>query len=66
MDKKYIESLVAIVGEDNVTDTLIDLVSFSYDSSGLSHRPEAALWVQTTEQVAAVLKLANTHKIPVT
>ncbi|MDX2445565.1 MAG: FAD-linked oxidase C-terminal domain-containing protein [Desulfobacterales bacterium] len=66
MDIKIIESLVAIVGEDNVTDALIDLVSFSYDSSGLSHRPEVALWVQTTEQVAAVLKLANTHKIPVT
>ena len=66
MDKTFIESLVAIVGEDNFTDTLIDLVSFSYDSSGLNHRPEAALWVQTTEQVVAILKLANTHKIPVT
>ncbi len=66
MDKKIIESLVSIVGEDNFTDTLIDLVSFSYDSSGLNNRPEAAIWVQTTEQVAAVLKLANAHKIPVT
>ena len=66
MDKKFIESLVTIVGEDNVTDTLIDLVSFSYDSSGLSHRPEAAVWVHTTEQVAAILKLANTYKIPIT
>ena len=66
MDKTFIESLVAIVGEDNFTDALIDLVSFSYDSSGLNHRPEAALWVQTTEQVVAILKLANTHKIPVT
>ncbi|MBW1866034.1 MAG: FAD-binding protein [Deltaproteobacteria bacterium] len=66
MDKKFIESLTAVVGEDNVTDSLIDLVSFSYDSSGLSHRPEAAVWVHTTEQVAAILKLANTYKIPIT
>ncbi len=42
------------------------MISFSYDSSGLNHRPEAAVWVQTTEQVSAVLKLANTYKIPVT
>ena len=66
MDKKFIESLTAVVGEDNFTDSVIDLVSFSYDSSGLSHRPEAAVWVQTTEQVAAILKLANTYKIPIT
>ncbi|RLC03632.1 MAG: FAD-binding protein [Deltaproteobacteria bacterium] len=66
MDKKFIELLTAVVGEDNFTDSVIDLVSFSYDSSGLSHRPEAAVWVQTTEQVAAILKLANTYKIPIT
>ena len=66
MDKKFIESLTAVVGEDNFTDSVIDLVSFSYDSSGLSHRPEAAVWVQTTGQVVAILKLANTYKIPIT
>jgi len=66
MDTKIKETLVSIVGEDNFTDSLIDLVSFSYDSSGLSQRPEAAVWVQTTEQVSAILKLANTHKIPIT
>ena len=66
MDAKIKESLKAIVGEDNFTDALIDLVSFSYDSSGLSQRPEAAVWVQSKEQVAAVLKLANTHRIPIT
>ena len=66
MEPKLKEALVAIAGENNVTDSLIDLVSFSYDSSGLSQRPEAAVWAQTTEQVAAILKLANTHKIPVT
>lgn len=66
MDTKIKETLVSIVGEDNFTDSLIDLVSFSYDSSGLNQRPEAAVWVQTTEQVSAILKLANTHKIPIT
>lgn len=66
MDAKIIESLKAIVGEDNFTDALIDLVSFSYDSSGLSQRPQAAVWAQSKDQVAAVLKLANAHRISVT
>lgn len=66
MDAKIIESLKAIVGEDNFTDALIDLVSFSYDSSGLSQRPQAAVWAQSKDQVAAVLKLANAHRISIT
>ena len=66
MDSKIKESLIDIVGPDNFTDSLIDRVSFSYDSSGLSRRPAAAVWIENTNQVADVLKLANEHKLPVT
>ena len=66
MDTKIKESLIKIVGPDNFTDSLIDRVSFSYDSSGLNRRPAAAVWIQNTGQVADVLKLANMHKLPVT
>jgi glycolate oxidase len=66
MDSKIKESLINIVGPDNFTDALIDLVSFSYDSSGLNRRPAAAVWIHNTNQVAEVLKLANIHKFPVT
>lgn len=66
MDSKIKESLIKIVGPDNFTDTLIDRVSFSYDSSGLNRRPAAAVWIENTSQVAAVLRFANEHKWPVT
>ena len=66
MDAKVKEALIDIVGIDNFTESLIDLVSFSYDSSGLSQRPEAAVWIENRSQVAAVLKLANEHKFPIT
>ena len=66
MDSKIKEALIDIVGPDNFTDSLIDRVSFSYDSSGLSRRPAAAVWIENTGQVAEVLKLANKHKLPVT
>lgn len=65
MDESVKQSLVQIVGEENFTDRLIDLVSFSYDASEHTHRPSCAVWAQAAEQVSAILKLANRVKIPV-
>ena len=55
-----------VVGPSNFTDQLIDLISYSYDASDHDHRPEAALWPTTTDQVSKILSLANEHRIPVT
>ncbi len=53
------ERLKEIVGEDNFTDSLIDLVSYSYDATEHVHRPEAAVWPTSTEQVQQIIALAN-------
>lgn len=55
-----------IVGPENFTDKLIDLVSYSYDASSYESRPECAVWVQSTEQVSKILALANENVVPVT
>jgi len=65
MDEKLKQDLIQIVGEANVTDSLIDRVSFSYDASEHSHRPEGGVWVESAEQVSEIMKLANRDKIPV-
>lgn len=65
MDEKTKKALVDIVGEENFTDSLIDLVSYSYDASEHSHRPSCAVWAETPEQVSEILKLANKELIPV-
>ena len=65
MDEKIKQSLIEIVGEDNYTDKLIDMVSYSYDSSEHKHRPQCAVWPTSTEQVSKIMKLANDNKIPV-
>lgn len=57
--------LIEIVGKDNFTDQLEELVPYSYDASMNVHRPDAAVWPVSTEQVAAIVKFANEHKIPV-
>lgn len=65
MDEKIKQSLIAIVGDRNYTDNLLDMVSYSYDASEHSHRPSCGVWPQSTGQVAEILKLANKEKIPV-
>ena len=65
MDKKIKQSLVDIVGEENYTDSLIDMVSYSYDASEHRHRPSCGVWVKSAEQVSEILKLANREHIPV-
>jgi glycolate dehydrogenase FAD-linked subunit len=66
MEKEIRQALIDIVGEENFTDALIDLVSFSSDASKYQHRPDGAVWARNTEQVSAIMKLANEYRIPVT
>jgi glycolate oxidase len=65
MDAQIKEALVGIVGAQNFTDSLIDMVSYSYDASEHRGRPTCAVWAETTEQVSEIMKLANREKIAV-
>lgn len=65
MEDNIKKALIEIVGEDNLTDRLIDMVSYSYDSSEHSHRPDCAVWATTTEQISQIMKLANENNIPI-
>jgi glycolate oxidase len=60
-----IRNLIEIVGEDNFTDQLEELVPYSYDASMNVHRPDAAVWPESTEQVSKIVEFANEHKLPV-
>ena len=65
MDDSIKETLIDIVGRQNFTDSLIDLVSYSNDASDHYHRPEAAVWPASTEHVSRILIIANKHCFPV-
>ena len=60
-----IEKLIAIVGQENFTNQLEELVPYSYDASMNVHRPDAAVWPESTEQVSKIVEFANEYKIPV-
>jgi len=66
MDDSIKQALIDIVGQENFSDLLIDLVSFSYDASDHKHRPEAGVWPTSSEEVSRILILANEHRFPVT
>src|SRR3989304_2063345 len=59
------KKLIEIVGRENFTDQLEELVPYSYDASMNVHRPDAAVWPESTEQIAEIVKFANESKIPV-
>ena len=66
MDANIKQALIDIVGQENFSDLLIDLVSYSYDASDHKHRPEAGVWPTSSEEVSRILILANEHRFPVT
>lgn len=65
MEPRVKESLREIVGEENFTDSLIDLIAYAKDASEFKQRPDAAVWPVNRDQVSAILKLANKEKLPV-
>jgi glycolate oxidase len=65
MKRDIKDRLKRIVGENNFTDSLIDLIAYSKDASEFKHRPEAAVWPATKEHVASVLRLANEERFAV-
>jgi len=66
MDNTDRELLKEIVGPENFSDSLMDLIAYTKDASEHRHRPEVALWPVNAEQIAAVLKVANRQGFPVT
>jgi len=55
-----------IVGEEFCLDSVEDLISYSYDSSVNEAIPDVILMPGNTEQVSAIMKVANEEEIPVT
>ncbi len=61
-----LKALEDIVGPDNMTTEPVELLCYARDASENFGMPDVVVWPRTTEQVSAVLKLANEYKVPVT
>ncbi len=75
LSEKDRRELTRIVGDDAITCQEVDRVHYTHDSMSRTmiqsrrgkalYWPEAVLWPQNTEQVAAIVQWANRHKSPV-
>src|SRR6266481_5765865 len=59
------ERLAAVVGPKGYLDRAEDLALYEYDGSVDKHRPDIVVFPRTTEDVAAILKIAREFKTPV-
>ncbi|MBI4307417.1 MAG: FAD-binding protein, partial [Chloroflexi bacterium] len=65
LNDRILQDLRAIVGEEYVRAGTAQLIAYSYDATFQQAPPDAVVLPRTTEQVAAVLRLANREGIPV-
>jgi glycolate oxidase len=54
-----------IVGEENITTSLVDLITYSSDASIDSGMPNLVVWPTTPEQISKIVKLANEYHFPI-
>ena len=60
------ERLRELVGEGRVLTSPVDLETYGYDGTALlRQRPDAVVFVRSTEEVSALLRLANEVRFPV-
>jgi glycolate oxidase subunit GlcD len=62
--REVLKELADIVGPDNVKSSRVDCLAYSRDMSIHEAAPDAVVFPTTTDQVAAVTKLAYRHRIP--
>lgn len=55
-----------IVGNENVFDDRVECISYSRDLSVHEGIPDVVVFANTTEQISAIMRLANESKMPVT
>jgi glycolate oxidase len=60
------KEIAQIVGPENVFDDRVECLSYSRDLSVHEGIPDMVVFAHTTEQISAIMRLANQEKMPVT
>ena len=65
MNQETINKLKSIVSPSNLTTAKEDLLCYSYDGTGREFPPEAVAFPGNTEEISAIMQLANATPFPV-
>ena len=67
INAQTLEFLINLLGPDRVSTRQADLDAHAQDESfHQPHPPEVVVWPQTAQEISAILRHANAHRIPVT
>jgi glycolate oxidase subunit GlcD len=61
-----IKEMSNIVGQDNVYSGAVECIPYSRDNSVHFGVPDVVVFARTTEQISAIMRIANQEKVPVT
>ena len=61
----FLSTLASLFPQDRIYTDLVDCYAYAYDNSRIFHAPIAVVFPLSAEEVQAVIKLCNAHKVPV-
>jgi len=65
LKKRVIHQLTGIVGRENVSIDQEDRICYSFDATGEQFLPDAVIFPENAQEIAAILKLANKEQFPI-
>lgn len=66
METKHINYFKTLVGEENVYNDKAHLIAYCYDATRTRYEPDAVIFPRHEEDVSAILKYCNEHRIIIT
>ncbi len=66
LEKKHLQAFADIVGSENIYDDKAHLIAYSYDATRQRYEPEGVLFPRDEDDISAILKYCNEHKIVIT
>ncbi len=65
IDKDVFEELCSAIGRECIFDSIEERERYSFDAANLKSMPDLVIMPRSTEQVSAILSIANKHNIPI-
>jgi len=65
LDPVVLKDLRLILAPERVSDEPVDRLTYAYDATRKQYPPQAVLWPETAQEIAAILRLAGGRGIPV-
>jgi glycolate oxidase len=65
LSDQIVQTLVGIVGAENVSISSVDRITHSFDATQQQFLPEVVVHATTSDQVSRIVRLANAEKIPI-